>query len=965
MRRVETLLVVLLSLALVACEPAGPGRVDLPRLVSAASEPGEWFTGGRDLAQTYHSPLQQIHAENASQVGYAWHYELGTRDGPQATPVVVDGVMYASGPYGKVFALDAKTGQELWRFDPEVPLSWGRFATSGPVNRGVVLFVGKVFVGSLDGRLFALDAGTGAVVWEVDTVVDPDRATNITGSPYLAGDVVVIGNAGGDLDARGYVSAYESDSGELRWRFFIVPGGPEGPFENPELEWAVKTWDPDSLWETGLGGTAWDGMSYDPELNLLYVGTGNGNPYPRRLRSPAGGDNLFLSSILALDPEDGRLVWHYQTTPADNWDYTAVQKTILADLEIDGALRKVIMQAPKNGFFYVLDRKTGDLISAEPYIPLNWASHVDLETGRPVEKEQGHYFDEPKLIFPSPLGGHVWQPMAYNPETGLVYIPAIEMGAVLRLPDAPFSYRPQRGNYFLEIYNPVPGTYGWDAYRLAGLPPFEELAAGQPDPTARSVLRAWDPVAQRQMWEVDTSAHLSGQVQAPYVGGGVLTTAGNLVIQGRTTGGLYFYAADSGELLHVIETDSSLMTAPTTYEVDGVQYLAVLAGLGGSYLRAAPEGTADARYGKRDRILAFALDGGEVPMRPPLPPPPPLAKPTLARPTSPEQVARGASLHLYNCAGCHLGLGVGGPPDLRRMSPDVHASFADIVLRGGRLALGMPNFGGLLSEEDVEDLHAYVIELAWRGWQEGRVRRVRVRGLLSPKQGKTEACLRTVRDQVERTRREDSDTESYEVFEKEEGGGLQILEVHHDSGATLAHLEHSQPLSLGFRENCDFGRVEIFGNPSEPLREIFEVYDAAFYRPLAGFTREPKPDVGQERPGSPIRVNTRLAARGADPEPCRRAVRSLVERVEAQDPGALSYETFESELASDFRILEVHASAEALQSHLTNAAPHLEGFDAVCETLEVEVFGSPSEALRSELEAWRSVMHRPHDGFTR
>ncbi len=374
--------IILLLVGTIGCDP-GWGRIDEQRLARHDAEPEQWFTGGRDHNQSYFSPLRLVNEESVGDLGYAWHYELNTTRGLEATPIVVDGVMYTSGPWGMVYSLDAATGAERWVYDPEVDGQVARYACCDVVNRGVAVWEGKVYVGALDGRLIALDAETGEVLWEVDTIVDHERAYTVTSAPYIANDVVVIGNAGGEFDARGYVTAYDTDTGEERWRFFIVPGDPSQPYEHAELEWAAETWDPNSTWEVGLGGTAWDAMAYDPELNLLYVGTGNSTPYARKLRSPSGGDNLFLASILAINPDDGRLVWHYQTTPGENWDYTAVQKMILADLAIDGRTRKVLMQAPKNGFFYVLDRETGELISAEPYVQVNLASHVDRETGRP------------------------------------------------------------------------------------------------------------------------------------------------------------------------------------------------------------------------------------------------------------------------------------------------------------------------------------------------------------------------------------------------------------------------------------------------------------------------------------------------------------------------------------------------------------------------------------------------------
>jgi quinohemoprotein ethanol dehydrogenase len=347
--------------------------VDQDRLTRAQDEPNNWFTGGRDQKQTYFSPLKDINTANAGQLGFAWQYDLGTARGQEATPIVVDGKMFFSGNFGRVYALDAVTGSELWTFDPHVDGQVMRAVCCDAVNRGLVLWHGRIFVAALDGRLFALDAATGKVVWVADSTVKNGYPYAVTGAPQVAGGVVVIGSGGADFGSRGYVSAFNVNTGALKWRFFVVPHDPaQGPQESPDLEAALKTWDSNSDWKDGGGGNAWDGIVYDPETNLVFVGTGNAAPWDWRYRSPKGGSNLYLSSIVAIDASTGRLAWFYQTTPRENWDYTAVQKMILADLMIDGKLRKVIMQAPKNGFFYVLDRVLGQLISAKPYIFQNW-----------------------------------------------------------------------------------------------------------------------------------------------------------------------------------------------------------------------------------------------------------------------------------------------------------------------------------------------------------------------------------------------------------------------------------------------------------------------------------------------------------------------------------------------------------------------------------------------------------------
>ncbi|MEK9807428.1 MAG: PQQ-dependent dehydrogenase, methanol/ethanol family, partial [Halieaceae bacterium] len=550
--------------------------------VQVMSEPaGEWFTGGGDETQAHYSPLTGINRGNVSQLGYAWHHDLPAEHGYEATPLMVDGVLYGSGPKGTAFALDAVSGELLWRFEPEIDLGFVRKVCCGVVNRGVAIQGGTLYVAALDGYLYALDNSSGEIQWRADTFIDRERGYTITGAPYLAGDVVVIGNAGAEFDARGYITAYDAGTGEQRWRFFTVPASATGPHEHPELALAASTWDPASLWEVGLGGTVWDAMVYDPDLDMLYVGTGNAAPYPRKLRSPSGGDNLYLASILAIDPSSGRLLWHYQTTPGDNWDFTATQKMILADLEIEGVQRQVIMQAPKNGFFYVLDRRTGEFISAEPYAAVTWASHIDPETGRPVETEQAEYFDEPKLIFPGPQGAHNWQPMSYNPNTGLVYIPVKEAGVIWTMPEEPFVYQKGGLNSHSQYVFTTPGEWGLDSPLAKTLPPIEVLGAGQPDTTIRGFLRAWNPVTQTLAWEQETSGPWAGTMNAFWNGGGVLSTAGDLVFQGRGTGFLVALDANTGEELHRIYVGLSMMAAPMTYAIDGEQYVAILTGTGG------------------------------------------------------------------------------------------------------------------------------------------------------------------------------------------------------------------------------------------------------------------------------------------------------------------------------------------------------------------------------------------------
>ena len=526
-------------------------------LVDFNSSPNEWLLHGRTYAEERHSPLDQINTSNVDQIGLSWSFETGTNRGHETTPIVKDGVMFITAPWSVVHALDAKTGDLLWTHDPKVERAWANNACCDVVNRGVALYENSIFFGTIDGRLISLDKDTGTENWSILTI-DKSRPYTITGAPRIVKGNVIIGNGGGEFGVRGYVTAYDVDSGDELWRFYTVPGNPNEPFESPEMEIAAKTWSGGKWWEYGGGGTVWDSMAYDPALDTLYIGTGNGSPWNRYVRSPGGGDNLYLSSIVALDPDTGDYKWHYQTTPGDSWDYTATQHMILADLEINGQMRKVIMQAPKNGFFYVIDRTNGELISAENYVPINWATHVDMETGRPVENPANNYFDTPALTTPGPLGGHNWQPMAFNPDTGLVYIPAQEMLFVYSH-DKDFEYNPKTWNTGQQIEM----TY------LPKNP--DELA--MVDKATFGYLLAWDPVAQKEVWRE--------QYQRPW-SGGLLSTAGDLVLQGTSDGRFIAFDAASGEILWSVDTGQGIIAPPITYMIDDEQYIAVQVGYGGA-----------------------------------------------------------------------------------------------------------------------------------------------------------------------------------------------------------------------------------------------------------------------------------------------------------------------------------------------------------------------------------------------
>jgi quinohemoprotein ethanol dehydrogenase len=644
----------------VAAAPPGPAPDDA-RLRAAEAESDAWLLHGRTWSEQRYSPLASIDTENVGSLQLAWSFDPETHRGLEATPIVADGVMYTTGTWSTVFALDARTGQLKWRYDPKVPREVGIRACCDVVNRGVALYRGRVYSGTLDGRLIALDAETGKLVWEVVTV-DPDLPYTITGAPRVMKGRVVIGNGGAEFGVRGYVSAYDSDSGEQIWRTFTVPGNPNEPFESEAIERAAATWNGE-WWKIGGGGTAWDSMAYDPELDLLYVGTGNGSPWVREVRSPGGGDNLYLSSILALDPDDGHLVWHYQTTPGDNWDFTATQHLILADLRIDGRLRKVIMQAPKNGFFYVIDRHTGELISAEPYVEVTWASHVDAETGRPVENEGQDYRTGLTFVKPTFFGGHNWHPMSFHPGTGLVYIPAQEvLGAYRRDPNWKFVENEYNVATDLNVFS----AFG------------PEVVSGH--------LLAWDPVAQKEAWRIPHGLPWNG---------GTLSTGGNLVFQGTADGRMVAYSADEGRPLWTTHTGSGVIAAPMTYAIDGVQYVTVMAGWGGAF--GLVGGTAALGVENAPgRILTWALPG----------PGPTEAEfeALITRPGS-----EGERLYHGWCARCH-GAGVQSAsqlPDLRASLPKLGATFDRVVL-GGLSGTGMPAMGKYVTPAEVALIREYI-----------------------------------------------------------------------------------------------------------------------------------------------------------------------------------------------------------------------------------------------------------------
>ena len=656
-------------------------------LVDFNSSPNEWLLHGRTYAEERHSPLDQINTSNVDQIGLSWSFETGTNRGHETTPIVKDGVMFITAPWSVVHALDAKTGDLLWTHDPKVERAWANNACCDVVNRGVALYENSIFFGTIDGRLISLDKDTGTENWSILTI-DKSRPYTITGAPRIVKGNVIIGNGGGEFGVRGYVTAYDVDSGDELWRFYTVPGNPNEPFESPEMEIAAKTWSGGKWWEYGGGGTVWDSMAYDPALDTLYIGTGNGSPWNRYVRSPGGGDNLYLSSIVALDPDTGDYKWHYQTTPGDSWDYTATQHMILADLEINGQMRKVIMQAPKNGFFYVIDRTNGELISAENYVPINWATHVDMETGRPVENPANNYFDTPALTTPGPLGGHNWQPMAFNPDTGLVYIPAQEMLFVYSH-DKDFEYNPKTWNTGQQIEM----TY------LPKNP--DELA--MVDKATFGYLLAWDPVAQKEVWRE--------QYQRPW-SGGLLSTAGDLVLQGTSDGRFIAFDAASGEILWSVDTGQGIIAPPITYMIDDEQYIAVQVGYGGAYALAGAFPSANKNPAQDGRMLVFKLGGEEMS--------PPVQSIAKVNPVVPSMttdaltIARGEYEYHEHCQFCHGAGVIGGGviPDLRYLDEVGHKTFLGVILGGMHSEKGMASFKDVLSLEQANQIQAYIISQA-------------------------------------------------------------------------------------------------------------------------------------------------------------------------------------------------------------------------------------------------------------
>ena len=658
---------------------AATGKIDGAAIQANARETRDWLSYGLDYAETRFSRLRQINTDNVKVLGLAWSYNLESTRGVESTPLVVDGIMYVTGSWSVVHAVDARTGKRLWTYDPQVPKEAGYKGCCDVVNRGVALHKGKVYVGAYDGRLIALDAATGAVKWAKNTIIDRTRSYTITGAPRVFKGNVIIGNGGAEYGVRGYITAYDAETGDQKWRWFTVPGDPSKPFEDESMARAAKTWDPSGkYWEAGGGGTVWDTMSFDPELNLMFIGTGNGSPWARSKRSPSGGDNLFLASIVALNPDTGKYVWHYQETPGDNWDYTSTQPMILADLKMDGKTRKVILHAPKNGFFFVIDRTTGRLISAKNFVDVNWATGYDQE-GRPKETPEARVVDRPREIIPSAYGARNWHPMSFNPQTGLAYMPV--QGVPVNLMDN--KNWKMGGNTPGEPH----GGMGWNLAMYANVEPPTSKPFGR--------LIAWDPVKQQAAW---THEHVS-----PW-NGGTLTTAGNLVFQGTADGRFVAYNATTGEKLWETATGTGVVAGPVTYLVDGRQYVSIAVGWGGVY---------GVMHRATDRkgpgtVYTFAIGSGQ-----PAPEFVAYQQGSLVQGVKydPAHVQEGTLLYVSNCVFCHGVPGVdrgGNIKNLGYSSADAITNLDKIVFNGPFMSVGMPDYTGKLTTEQVEKIKAFI-----------------------------------------------------------------------------------------------------------------------------------------------------------------------------------------------------------------------------------------------------------------
>ena len=672
-------------------------NVTTDSLLAAAETPDQWQTYGGTYDEARHSSLSQINRDTLSELGIGWVYDMKKPRGVEATPIVVDGVMYVSGSWSVVYALDARTGEELWVYDPKVPGAAAAKGCCDVVNRGVAVYEGKVFIGVFDGRLEALDAKTGALVWSQVTV-DQSKPYTITGAPRVVKDKVIIGNGGAELGVRGYVTAYDTNSGDLVWRFYTVPNPekkPDGAVSDAILaKLANDTWGDTGAWTTdGGGGTVWDAIVYDSVNDQVLLGVGNGSPWNASIRDPeSDGDNLFISSILAVDADTGEYRWHYQTTPRDMWDYTATQPMILASLPLgeNGAPLRVVMQAPKNGFFYILDAATGQLISADAFAEMNWATGVD-ENGRPIEVPAARSLDEDYAVLPGPTGAHNWHPMSYSPDTGLVYIPTNTWPFIYSRPD------PE---------NPVESNWNVGYREDAGWPlEIPEGAIEGMRGIGGGSLLAWDPLKGEARWAVPFPVPFNG---------GTLSVASGLIFQANKGGELVAYDAETGERVWSHGLVGGPGAAPMTYEVDGEQYITILSGWGSTIAMVYGVVFEDAVAPEMGRVITFKLGGdGELPK--------PLESGIVRSPKAPllgdqAQQALGLTLFAANCQWCHgaFAISSGVLPDLRWSAIVGSEASWDAVVREGALSnSGMVSVAGRLDKRETDAVRAYILKQAW------------------------------------------------------------------------------------------------------------------------------------------------------------------------------------------------------------------------------------------------------------
>ncbi|MFN4135419.1 MAG: PQQ-dependent dehydrogenase, methanol/ethanol family [Novosphingobium sp.] len=687
-------------LPLAACNTGGGGSGGsiaasgvTDALIAAAPE-GEWLSYGRDYGEQRFSPLTQINDGNVGQLGLAWFHDLETARGQEATPLMHDGTLYISTAWSMVKAFDARTGQLKWSYDPEVPRETLVRACCDAVNRGVALYGDKLFVGTLDGRLVALDRKTGKVVWS--KVVVPNQTDyTITGAPRVVKGKVILGSGGSEYRARGYIAAYDVETGNEVWKFHTVPGNPADGFDKEgvnrkAMEAAAKTW-AGEWWTLGGGGTVWDGITYDPATNLVLFGTGNAEPW-NPAASGRDGDALYTSSIVAVNADTGEYAWHFQETPEDRWDFDSAQQITLADLTIDGQQRHVVLHAPKNGHVYVLDARTGQFISATPFVMVNWATGIDPKTGKAIINPAARYekSDAPFFSLPGAVGAHSWQPQSFSPRTGLLYLPVNNAG---------FPY--------VAAKNWKPSDIGFqtglDGYVTAM--PADLKVQAEAKAATTGTLVAWDPVARKAAWKVELPSPSNG---------GILSTAGNLVFQGTAGGDFVAYSADKGKQLWSFPAQSGIIAAPMTYAIDGEQYVAVMVGWGGVWDVATGVLAHKARQQRNiSRLVVFKLGGKAA-----LPPPPPMNQMVLDPPPftgTAEQAKAGGELYGRYCNVCHGDAAVAGAvnPDLRHSAalntPDAIRS---IVIDGALKHNGMVSFKSALKAEDADNIRHYLVKRA-------------------------------------------------------------------------------------------------------------------------------------------------------------------------------------------------------------------------------------------------------------